>query len=43
MNDNGQNNGLAMVFAFFTGFMAGAGYQPALCPEFRQGNPTKDS
>ena len=24
MNNNGQNNGLAMVFAFFTGFMAGA-------------------
>ena len=23
-NNNGQNNGLAMVFAFFTGFMAGA-------------------
>lgn len=24
MSNNGQNNGLAMVFAFFTGFMAGA-------------------
>ena len=23
-NNNGQNNGLAMIFAFFTGFMAGA-------------------
>lgn len=23
-NNDGQNNGLAMVFAFFTGFMAGA-------------------
>ncbi len=24
MSNNGQNNGLAMIFAFFTGFMAGA-------------------
>ena len=24
MSNNGQNNGLTMVFAFFTGFMAGA-------------------
>ena len=24
MNNNGQNNGLAMIFAFFTGFLAGA-------------------
>jgi len=24
MSNNGQNNGLAMVFAFFTGFLAGA-------------------
>ena len=24
MSNDGQNNGLAMVFAFFTGFMAGA-------------------
>ena len=24
MSNNGQNNGLAVVFAFFTGFMAGA-------------------
>lgn len=24
MSSNGQNNGLTMVFAFFTGFMAGA-------------------
>lgn len=24
MSNNGQNNGLPMVFAFFTGFMAGA-------------------
>ena len=24
MNNNGQNNGLGMVLAFFTGFMAGA-------------------
>lgn len=24
MSNNGQNNGLAMIFAFFTGFLAGA-------------------
>lgn len=24
MSNNGQNNGLGMIFAFFTGFMAGA-------------------
>ena len=24
MSNNGQNNGLAVVFAFFSGFMAGA-------------------
>lgn len=24
MSNNGQNNGIAMIFAFFTGFMAGA-------------------
>ena len=40
MNDNGQNNGLAMVFAFFTGFMAGAVisllYAPSSGKETRQ-------
>ncbi len=40
MSNNGQNNGLAMVFAFFTGFMAGAVvsllYAPSSGRETRQ-------
>ena len=40
MSNNGQNNGLAMVFAFFTGFMAGAVisllYAPSSGKETRQ-------
>ena len=40
MSNNGQNNGLAMVFAFFTGFMAGAVvsllYAPGSGKETRQ-------
>ena len=40
MSNNGQNNGLTMVFAFFTGFMAGAVisllYAPSSGKETRQ-------
>ena len=40
MSDNGQNNGLTIVFAFFTGFMAGAVvsllYAPSSGKETRQ-------
>lgn len=40
MSNNGQNNGLGMVFAFFTGFMAGAVvsllYAPSSGKETRQ-------
>ena len=40
MSNNGQNNGLTMVFAFFTGFMAGAVvsllYAPSSGRETRQ-------
>ena len=40
MNNNGQNNGLGMIFAFFTGFMAGAVisllYAPTSGKETRQ-------
>ena len=40
MSNNGQNNGLTMVFAFFTGFMAGAVisllYAPTSGKETRQ-------
>ena len=40
MSNDGQNNGLAMVFAFFTGFMAGAVisllYAPSSGKETRQ-------
>ena len=40
MSNNGQNNGLAVVFAFFTGFMAGAVisllYAPSSGKETRQ-------
>ena len=40
MSDNGQNNGLGMIFAFFTGFMAGAVisllYAPSSGRETRQ-------
>ena len=40
MSDNGQNNGLGMIFAFFTGFMAGAVisllYAPSSGKETRQ-------
>lgn len=40
MSNNGQNNGLGMIFAFFTGFMAGAVisllYAPTSGKETRQ-------
>lgn len=40
MSNNGQNNGLTLVFAFFTGFMAGAVvsllYAPSSGKETRQ-------
>ncbi len=40
MSNNGQNNGLGMIFAFFTGFMAGAVisllYAPSSGKETRQ-------
>ena len=40
MSNNGQNNGLGMIFAFFTGFMAGAVisllYAPTAGRETRQ-------
>ena len=40
MSNNGQNNGLGMIFAFFTGFMAGAVisllYAPSSGRETRQ-------
>ncbi len=40
MSNNGQNNGLTMIFAFFTGFMAGAVvsllYAPTSGKETRQ-------
>ncbi len=38
MSNNGQNNGLAMIFAFFTGFLAGAVISLLYAP-----NPGKDT
>ena len=43
MSNNGQNNGLTMVFAFFTGFMAGAVISLLYAPSSRQGDSPEDS